>query len=405
MNESGLAASSSLRRVVWRAMRSSTASALIYGLIFAATGVSLPYAGLWFESQGLTGSEIAVILAAPMLARAVTGPMLAIWADGFQLRRTALAWLALTAALAYGACALVEGFGLWLVLWFIASTAAASLIPLSDALTLKLARRDGFAFSIPRGVGSVTFIIANVAMGLLLRSGQPDVILLWVVGTSLLLTMAMLLAPREPVHDGAAEARPPRLAGLGRLMSDRPFMTAVIAVSLIQASHAFYYGFSAISWREQGISTRDVGLLWGFSVAVEVALMWGLEPWRRRRGIGPLPMLILGGGAAVVRWTALAMGPPLALLWPLQALHALSFAAVFLAAMQLIERLAPPSQATAAQMIYSSLSAGILIGLATVVSGPLYDDYGVAGYLAMSGLAALGLGLASTLGRQLSASD
>ena len=387
--------------MLWRAMRSSTASALIYGLIFAATGVSLPFAGLWFESRGLTGSEIAVILAAPMLARAVTGPMVAVWADGFQLRRTALAWLALVAAIAYGACMVVEGFGLWLTLWFVASTAAASLIPLSDALTLKLARKDGFAFSIPRGVGSVTFIIANVAMGLLLRSGEQDVILLWVVGVSLLLVMAALLAPREPVHEAVTQARPARLAGLGQLISDRPFMTAVTAVSLIQASHAFYYGFSAIAWREQGVATRDVGLLWGFSVAVEVGLMWGLEPWRRRRGIGPMPMLILGGGAAIVRWTALAMGPPLALLWPLQALHALSFAAVFLAAMQLVERLAPASQATAAQMVYSSLSAGILIGLATVVSGPLYDDYGVGGYLAMSVLAALGLGLAFTIRRNL----
>jgi len=382
-------------------MRSSTASGLIYALIFAGTGVSLPYAGLWFESQGLTGSEIAVILAAPMLARAVTGPMVAIWADGFGLRRTALAWLALAATAAYGACMIVDGFGLWLVLWFAASTASASLIPLADALTLKLARRDGFAFSIPRGVGSATFIIANVAMGLLLRSGAPDVILLWVVGASLLLAFAAMLAPPEPVHEAGSETRLPRLAGLGQLMSDRAFMTAVVAVSLIQASHAFYYGFSAIAWREQGISTRDVGLLWGFSVAVEVALMWGLEPWRRRRGIGPMPMLILGGGAAVVRWAALAMGPPLDLLWPLQALHALSFAAVFLAAMQLIERLAPPSQATAAQMLYSSLSAGILIGLATVVSGPLYDDYGVGGYLAMSCLAALGLCLAVTLKRRL----
>ena len=126
-------------------MKSSMSSALIYGLIFAATGVSLPYAGLWFESRGLSGSEIAVILAVPMLARAVTGPMVAIWADGFRLRRTALAWLSLVAALAYGACIYVEGFGLWLVLWFVASTAASSLIPLSDAFTLKLARREGFA--------------------------------------------------------------------------------------------------------------------------------------------------------------------------------------------------------------------------------------------------------------------
>ena len=378
-------------------MRSSHSTALTYGLIFAATGVSLPFAGLWMESRGLTGAEIAVILAAPMLARVVTGPLIAVWADGFQLRRSALAWLAAVAAVSYGACAIVEGFLPWLALWLVASTAAASLIPLTDALALRLARRDGFAFSLPRGVGSLTFIGANVAMGAILRTAEPDAILLWVVVATGLIAVAALLGPRETVADPDTPPAGSRFEGLGRLVGDRTFMTAILAVSLTQAAHAFYYGFSAIAWREQGISTRDVGLLWGFSVVVELVLMWGLEPWRRRVGIGPMTMLVLGGAASLVRWTAMAFAPPLWLLWPLQGLHALSFAAVFLAALQIIEKLAPPGQATAAQMLYSSLSAGLLIGLATVVSGPLYDAYGVGGYLAMTALAGAGLMLGLTI--------
>ena len=382
-------------------MTSSRAAALTYGLIFAATGVSLPFAGLWLESRGLTGAEIAVILAAPMLARIVTGPLIAIWADGFLLRRTALAWLAVIAAVAYGACALVEGYLAWLGLWFVASTAAASLIPLTDALTLRMARRDGFTFSLPRGVGSLTFIAANVAMGMILRTAGEDAILLWVVVATGLVAIAVFAGPREPVAEPDAAPQASRFEGLGRLVSDRTFMIAIVAVSLLQAAHAFYYGFSAIAWQAQGISTRDTGLLWGFSVVVELVLMWAIEPWRRRVGVGPMTMLALGGAASVVRWTAMAFAPPLWLLWPLQGLHALSFAAVFLAALQVIEKLAPPSQTTAAQMLYSSLSAGLLIGLATVVSGPLYDAHRVKGYLAMTVLALAGTALAFVIRREI----
>ena len=43
------------------------------------------------------------------------------------------------------------------------------------------------------------------------------------------------------------------------------------------------------------------------------------------------------------------------------------------------------------------LVAGLLIGLATVVSGPLYDAYGVGGYLAMTALAGAGLMLGLTI--------
>lgn len=373
-------------------MRSLPATALVYGLIFTGVGVSLPFAGLWFEAQGLSGAEIAMILATPMLARVVTGPFLAIWADGLKLRRTALFFLGLAAAAAYAGALLVEGVALWLPLWFVASTASAAMIPLSDALTLRLARRDGFVFAWPRGVGSFAFIVANVAMGLLLTRAPVDAILVWVAVAAVLSGLAAFLAlPREPVLETGVTSSRDRLAGLGRLVADPAFMTAVAAVGFIHASHAFYYGFSAIIWTDQGVSERDVGLLWGVSVAAELVLLWLVEPWRRRSPVGPSALLIMGAVAAAVRWAFLAMAPPLWALWPLQALHALSFAAVFIGGLEAVERLSPSENATAAQMVSSSLSAGLLMGMATLLAGPLFDAYGTLGYAAMGALALLGL--------------
>ena len=203
--------------------------------------------------------------------------------------------------------------------------------------------------------------------------------------------IALTVLPPEPVGEGAGPRARDRFKGLGALVADPVFMTAILAVGAIQATHAFLYGFSAIEWKARGIPESITGMLWGFSVVVEVLFMWVVEPWRRRRGIGPWLLLMIGGGAAVVRWIALAFMPPLWLLWPLQALHALSFAATFLAGLQIVERLAPPANQTAAQTLLSALSSGVLIGMATLLAGPLYDAYGALGYLAMAVLAGLGL--------------
>lgn len=129
--------------------------------------------------------------------------------------------------------------------------------------------------------------------------------------------------------------------------------------------------------------------------------MWLFEPWRRRVGITPWTLLIIGAAAAVFRWSVMAFAPPLWLLWPLQALHALTFAATFLAGIQIVERLAPHDSQTAGQMLSSVLSAGVLIGLATAASGPLYDHFGAGGYWAMAAMAAAGLLAALPLRRQL----
>ena len=85
------------------------------------------------------------------------------------------------------------------------------------------------------------------------------------------------------------------------------------------------------------------------------------------------------------------------MLWPLQVLHTLTVAGTFLAGVEFVERLAPAKSHTAAQTLSSMLSAGVLIGLATLASGPLYDAWGAGGYWAMAGLSLAGLGAALTL--------
>lgn len=370
---------------------SRSRAALQYALMFVGTGVSLPYAGLWMRAQGLSGAEIGVLLAAPMLARLVTGPAIAVWADGFRHRRTPIALLAAAAALGYGAAGLVEGFAAWAACWFVGATGAAALIPLTDVLTLRLARREGFAFAVPRGFGSAAFLLTNIAVGFLLRwTGAEAVIAIVTAAYIALALAAWRFLPSEAVNDGAPLAGWERFRGLGRLLKQPVLMTALLAIGTVQAAHAFYYGFSAILWRAQGMEPSTTGLLWAFAVVIEIGFMWIFEPWRRRRGIGPEALLTVGAGAAVVRWAAMAAAPPLWLLWPLQALHALSFAASYLAGVEWIERLTPRESHTAAQTLNSMLSAGVLIGLATLVSGPLYDAFGAGGYLAMAGLAGLG---------------
>jgi PPP family 3-phenylpropionic acid transporter len=139
-------------------------------------------------------------------------------------------------------------------------------------------------------------------------------------------------------------------------------------------------------------------MLWGFGVAAEVAFMWFAEGWRRR--LGPEIMLVLGSLGAIVRWVAMAFSPPVPVLFALQALHAFSFAATFMAVLPLIERYSPPRAASAAQVLNSALSGGLLIGLAMILSGPLFDAFGARGYLAMALIAVIGFAAAVQVLRQ-----
>lgn len=364
---------------------------LFYSAIFVGTGASSPYMPVWFAHHGLTGAQIGLILSLPMLARAFTAPLLAVWADSFKLRRTALSFLSIGVAFAYALMALPLGFAGWMVVWFAASSAFSTISPLTDVIVLNRARRDGFNYGWPRGIGSTAFIVANVVMGAVLTWGSPDLVLVWITAAvSVTALAARFLLPPDPVHEAGHVAKAAdRFAGVSGLLKDSGFMTAVIAAGLIQSAHAFYYSFSTLVWKQQGLPESMTGVLWGVGVAAEVLFMWFMEPWRRR--IGPRNLLVMGAVAAMVRWTALAFAPPLWLLFPLQILHVLTYAATFLASLQLVERLSTPQNASAAQALNSALSAGALMGVATMASGPLFDRFGAQGYFLMAAMCAAGL--------------
>ena len=48
----------------------------------------------------------------------------------------------------------------------------------------------------------------------------------------------------------------------------------MIAVGLIQGSHAAYYVYSTIYWTSIGISVSQTSLLWGIGVLAEIVLFF-----------------------------------------------------------------------------------------------------------------------------------
>lgn len=364
---------------------------VFYGLVFLGAGASLPYLPVWLRAEGFAGAQIGVILALPLLARALTGPALAVWADGFRERRTPLALLASTALAAYAGLALFDGFVARAAFWFLGATAMAAVLPLTDVIGLRVAKRCGTSFGRPRAAGSAAFVVANLVLGAALTSGPPWLVLGWLGGAATLTVLAAaVVLPREPVHEaGEAPTGVARFLGLTDLLKRRRFLLVIVSAGLIQAAHGFHYGFSTLLWRGQGISEAVTGALWAGGVLAEIAFLWTSEDWRRR--LGPELLLALSGAAAVLRWTVAGLGPPLAVLAPLHLLHGLTFAGTFVASTRLVDLTSPAQSASAAHTLSASLQGGLFIGLATLGSGALFDAAGAKGYWAMSVMAGAGL--------------
>jgi PPP family 3-phenylpropionic acid transporter len=277
--------------------------------------------------------------------------------------------------------------------WRSASLTQAAT-PLIEAATLRATAEGKITYGVARGLGSVTFIVANIAGGVLIARFGLIAVVVWTL-TLLSLTALSAWSALKPDPPLTRARSVTRFDALRSMLRSRRFLILVFACGLIQSGHAFYYSFSVIVWRGQGISADLVGVLWAFGVAVEVALLWSLAFIERR--ISPEALILIGAGGGFLRWLAMGFAPAGVVLWPLQALHALSFAAAHVGAMRLIYREAPESGAAMAQNIYAALSSGLLMGAATLLSGVLYDAIGAGGYWAMAALALAGGSLALLL--------
>ena len=117
----------------------------------------------------------------------------------------------------------------------------------------------------------------------------------------------------------ATSARARRAAPATATCASRHFLAIAAAASLIQASHAVYYGFATLDWTAAGFDGVTIGVLWALGVV-------GRDRAVRVRGaaagrIGPVTLIVIGAGGAVLRWTLMALDPPVAVLILLQLLH------------------------------------------------------------------------------------
>ncbi|UPT64242.1 MAG: MFS transporter [Hyphomonadaceae bacterium JAD_PAG50586_4] len=370
---------------------------LVMSCLFATTGVTLVFLPRWLEvERGLSGAEIGAVLSLAQLTRIFTGPAIAFWADGVADRRTPFRLMAIAAMAAYAAFFLLaDGFWQLLALGFVALSLVQALVPLIEAATLRATASGKMNYGVARGIGSVAFIFANVLGGFVVAQFGVGAIVIWVLAglAAVIASSWTTLLPDPSSHQIVASSD--RFKALIDLLRTRRFLILIFACGLIQSGHAFYYGFSVIVWRGQGVSAETIGFLWAMGVAVEVAFLWSLGFFERR--FSPETMIIAGAGGGVLRWIAMGFAPTGWVLWPLQALHALSFAAAHVGVMRLLYRDTPEAQAGMAQTLYAALSGGILIGASMLLSGVLYDAVGARGYWAMALIALAGGALALLL--------
>jgi MFS transporter, PPP family, 3-phenylpropionic acid transporter len=359
----------------------------LFATQFFALGAAMPFVPVALANGGLSPQWVGLVLAVGTAVRLVMGLLSARMAELIGVQ-TVLVAGSIVAGLTLPGLALVEGVFLLLVVQLVHGMAIAPIVPLSDAAAVAEMRRRSFDYGQVRAWGSVAFIIGAVMAGQCTEWGGP-IAALSLAGMALLATsiVANGVVPQLLVRPTARVSlwAPLRVPGFPRLL---------MCSALIQSSHVVYYGFSALHWREAGISPAVIGALWAWGVLAEVLLFFFGRRLADR--LGPRGLAMLAGVLGMVRWLVTGTTVDVSVLFVTQTLHAATFGAMHLAAIRAMATL-PPRLGPHAQSLHSALGVGLASGLLMLAAGPLYAALEGGAFLVMSGICGLGLVAAAGL--------
>jgi PPP family 3-phenylpropionic acid transporter len=361
--------------------RFATRLALFYGAIFGLLGAYLPFFPVWLKAVGIEASWIGIITAVPAVTRFTVLPFVTALAERRQLLRNAIIITAFATALGLA----VVGTQHQALLVFLAFAATCCLWtptgPLTDAYALRGVAHYGLNYGPLRLWGSAAFVVGALGCGLLVDVIAPKH-LIWVIAAMAGLSAFASLG--LPPLDGLKK---PDLTqrDAGSLFRDPGFLAIIMASALIQGSHAAYYIFASIVWKQSGFGGLTIAGLWSLGVLAEIVL-FALSP---RFTLPYAVLVVIAASSAVARWMITAQDPPIAILAIVQLAHGLTFGLTQVGTMGLMVHHVPGHVMARGQGYFAACS-GIVASTTSILSGMVYARYGQGVYYVMAAMALSG---------------
>ncbi len=257
----------------------------------------------------------------------------------------------------------------------------APVLPIIESLYSHLVKEALKNYGKIRISGSISFCLGVFIFGYLINNYSLSIFpLIFTFSLGLLLVSIIMLPKNLSIKNHLNKST------FNNLSKNNNIYFYLIICSLLQATHAMYYGYSTIVWQQKGFSFFLIGLLWSFAIFSEVLVFFFID--RYFKGSYFYNSLLFCAALTFLRWILTYFIENFYFLLLIQTLHGVSFALTHYIMIYFINSKVNKESKLLAQTTYHTLTGGFFITILTISCGYIMSyNSGEIGYLLMSLLA------------------
>jgi PPP family 3-phenylpropionic acid transporter len=357
-----------------------------YYLVYYGAAASLiPYLPIYYQSIGLSGKEIGLLVAIPPLVMLVGAPIWGGLADATRQHKRLLVLAIALALVSVASLSLINRFVIFIPIVAAYALFIAPVMPLVDNTVIEMLGERRGKYGKQRFWGAVGWGIAALLVGWWVeRSGLHWIFPIYIV----LMGAGLLVIWFLPVRQTSIGSR--FWQGLRSLLLNWQWVFFLLLVLMGGTILSIISSFLFLYLGDMNASKTLMGLSLTVATISEMPVLFFSEHLLKRWSARGL--LIFALLASVFRSLAYSFIHTPGLVLLIQLLHGVSFSAMWVAGVSYANEIAPKGMGATAQGLFSGVQLGLAGTFGGLVGGLLYENLGAAmmfRWVGMIGLAAL----------------
>ena len=243
----------------------------------------------------------------------------------------------------------------------------APLLPIIENINTSFNNSSFKYYGKLRISGSIAFCLGVFLVGFCLDEFGTNIFPKLYIFFSLFFLMSAFLIPNEEERQKVKYK-----SNIIDLLKNKNFLLVIFGCGLVLASHAMYYSFSAIYWRNLEFSLFQIGFLWFWGVFAEIIFFLLIDKVKIRNIF--FQAIIFVGIISSLRWIMTYFFTNFSLLVLTQSLHAFTFGLSHYLVIYYVHMNISENNKLLAISLYHALSSGTMMTILTIFAGFSFNN-------------------------------